>query len=141
MLARMPPCGCQRVENGRWGQGLQRPLFFARARSFWQRSRIAPDEEERTMKTFTIAIALLMAAAVVEAQQYTGANGANGTLVTCESKNNVRHTCAADARGRLVTVNQELSKNPCVAGKTWGVTRNRKGIWVDDGCRAEFLVG
>ena len=63
------------------------------------------------------------------------------TLVTCESKNNVRHTCEADARGRFVSVNQQLSGNACIVGKTWGVNRDRKSIWVDGGCRAEFIVG
>lgn len=95
------------------------------------------------MRTILIALVLLMAA-TVQAQQYATPEGVpitDGTLLICESKNNVRHTCKADARGRLVTVNQQLSQNPCILGQTWGLTRNRKGIWVDDGCRAEFLVG
>lgn len=83
------------------------------------------------MKPIAIGLMLLMAAVAVDAQ----------TLLICESKNNVRHTCELDARGRMVTVNQQLSENPCVVGKSWGVNRNRKSIWVDDGCRAEFLVG
>lgn len=94
------------------------------------------------MKGIAIAVALLLTTAV-EAQQLVSETVpvTTGTLLTCESKNNVRHTCSIDARGRLVTVNQQLSDNPCIAGRTWGLTRNRKGIWVDNGCRAEFLVG
>jgi hypothetical protein len=89
------------------------------------------------MRTISLALALLVAAAV-EAQPL---RATSGTLLTCESINNVRHTCKVDARGRLITINQQLSANPCILGKTWGLTKNRKGVWVDDGCRAEFLIG
>lgn len=64
-----------------------------------------------------------------------------GVLVRCESQNNTRNTCGVDARNRLVTINQQLSDNPCIVGKTWGVSSDRNEIWVDDGCRAEFQVG
>lgn len=33
---------------------------------------------------------------------------------------------------------RRLSDAPCVQGRSWGYDRN--GIWVDDGCRAEFEV-
>ena len=64
-----------------------------------------------------------------------------GTLVRCESINNTRQTCRVDARGRLVTVNQQLSENACIIGRSWGVSNDRDEIWVDNGCRAEFQVG
>jgi hypothetical protein len=64
-----------------------------------------------------------------------------GTLVRCESLNNTRRTCRVDARTRMVAVNQQLSDNPCIVGRTWGVSNDRDEIWVDDGCRAEFQVG
>jgi hypothetical protein len=90
------------------------------------------------MKILSLMLALLITA-VVDAQVLV--NSADGTLITCESQNNVRHTCRVNARGRMVTLNQQLSDNPCVLGRTWGLTRNRSSVWVDDGCRAEFLVG
>jgi ribosomal protein L37AE/L43A len=65
---------------------------------------------------------------------------AHAQLITCESINNVRHTCRVDTNSGI-TLNRELSKNECVRGQTWGTTRNNDGIWVDGGCRAEFLVG
>lgn len=95
------------------------------------------------MRTMSVAFVLLVAASM-QAQQYDSRDAVsitNGTLVTCESNNNVRHTCKLDARARMVTINQQLSDNPCILGKTWGLTRNRKGVWVDNGCRAEFVVG
>lgn len=66
---------------------------------------------------------------------------APATLVRCESINNTRQTCRVDARDRLVLVNQQLSDNPCIVGRTWGVSSDRNEIWVDNGCRAEFQVG
>ena len=37
-----------------------------------------------------------------------------------------------------VQLNRQLSRTPCTEGYTWGYDRN--AIWVDRGCRAEFLV-
>lgn len=87
------------------------------------------------MRTIAISIILLVAA-TASAQQ-----SMNGTLVTCESINNVRHTCKVDAANRMVSVNQQLSDNNCVYGRSWGVNKDRRSVWVDNGCRAEFLVG
>ena len=88
------------------------------------------------MKHILTFTALLVLAVSLSAQ-----TAVPGTLVTCESKNNVRHTCDIDARGRLVFVNQQLSDNACIMGKTWGVNKDRRSLWVDGGCRAEFIVG
>jgi hypothetical protein len=58
-------------------------------------------------------------------------------VVVCESQD--RHTsyCNADTRGEIRLVRQ-LSDRRCVRGSTWGT--NQRGIWVTDGCRAEFEV-
>lgn len=58
--------------------------------------------------------------------------------IRCESKSGRREVCAADT-SRGVTLSKQLSLIDCVRGETWGTDRN--GIWVDDGCRAEFIVG
>ena len=63
------------------------------------------------------------------------------TFVRCESINNTRQTCRVDARGRMVLINQQLSDNPCILGRSWNVSDDRDEIWVDNGCRAEFQVG
>lgn len=55
--------------------------------------------------------------------------------VTLESKDGNRVYKKVDIRGRVRLVKQ-LSDKPCVLGRTWGYDRN--GIWVTDGCRAEF---
>jgi hypothetical protein len=99
----------------------------------------------------TIAAALLLLTAAACATQPTPARttvydnnttmATPGTLVRCESQNNTRNTCRVDARGRMVFVNQQLSDNPCVLGRSWNVSNDRDEIWVDNGCRAEFQVG
>jgi hypothetical protein len=61
----------------------------------------------------------------------------NGITVACESSNNTRHTCVADTRFG-VQISRQLSSNVCVQGQTWGYTSS--GVWVDRGCRAEFVV-
>jgi hypothetical protein len=69
--------------------------------------------------------------------EFSYSNEVAGTSLICESKNNIRHTCRADVRSGVVLARQ-LSDNACVRGRTWGT--NREGIWVDDGCRAEFTI-
>ena len=57
--------------------------------------------------------------------------------ITCESDNNRTHHCDVDTRGG-VRLQRQLSRNACVYNRTWGY--DSRGIWVRDGCRAEFLV-
>jgi hypothetical protein len=61
-----------------------------------------------------------------------------GRVVVCESENNTRHRCEADT-DEGVRLTRQLSRNNCVQGRTWGY--DRRGIWVTNGCRAEFIVG
>jgi hypothetical protein len=83
---------------------------------------------------------IVLLAAVLIVTAFAADAQTNGTLLTCESMNNVRHTCKADVASGI-TLNRQFSKDMCVRGKTWGTTRNNDGVWVDAGCRAEFLVG
>ena len=59
-------------------------------------------------------------------------------IVVCESKNDSRHFCEADTRFG-VQLRRQLSSSGCILDRTWGY--NDRGIWVKDGCRAEFNVG
>lgn len=63
---------------------------------------------------------------------------ASPRTVVCKSK--VRHTtrCPADTTGGVV-LSEQLSKSGCWADETWGY--DRSGIWVSNGCGAEFAVG
>jgi len=61
----------------------------------------------------------------------------NGQRIRCESDNGRTRTCAVPARADVRLVRQ-LSSAHCVEGQTWGQDRN--GVWVTQGCRAEFEV-
>ena len=59
--------------------------------------------------------------------------------VHCYSANYVYNMCQVDTgRGSRVFVGRQISKTPCVEGRTWGW--NRAGVWVDGGCEAVFTV-
>jgi hypothetical protein len=60
-----------------------------------------------------------------------------GQSITCSSDDMRRHYCAADTRRGVRLVNQRSSAR-CTQGYSWGF--DRRGIWVDRGCRADFLV-
>ncbi|QHB71840.1 DUF3011 domain-containing protein [Stenotrophomonas sp. 364] len=58
------------------------------------------------------------------------------TLV-CESKSRQRRFCGATI-GRGARLSKQLSGSPCEEGRGWGW--DARGVWVDNGCRAEFQV-
>ena len=55
----------------------------------------------------------------------------------CSSDDGGRHYCEADTRGDVDLIRQH-SDAPCEEGVSWGF--DRRGIWVDHGCRAEFVA-
>jgi len=57
--------------------------------------------------------------------------------VTCESKDRRKRFCGASISSGVNLVRQ-LSGRACEEGRSWGW--DKRGIWVDDGCRAEFSV-
>ena len=59
------------------------------------------------------------------------------SVVSCSSDDMKRHYCDADTRGGVRLVKQH-SDAACREGETWGY--DRRGIWVDRGCRADFEV-
>jgi hypothetical protein len=58
--------------------------------------------------------------------------------VTCESNDGRRKYCSEGAPNSQITMDRQISQSPCVQGRSWGV--DRRGLWVDRGCRAVFLV-
>ncbi|MEA2465601.1 MAG: hypothetical protein QOJ98_3348 [Acidobacteriota bacterium] len=60
--------------------------------------------------------------------------------VICESQKGDRVVCPADTTSGAV-LGQQLSKAACVEGDTWGFDSEREIVWVDRGCRGEFLLG
>jgi hypothetical protein len=57
--------------------------------------------------------------------------------LTCESDSPTRSYCRANNRFG-VSLTREISRRKCVINQTWG--SNRHGVWVSDGCRAEFAL-
>ena len=65
-------------------------------------------------------------------------SGGNGRRIRCESTGNEYEFCPVPTRGDVRLVRQ-LSQRSCLPRRTWGFQSD--GIWVTDGCRAEFEVG
>jgi len=82
-------------------------------------------------KAFLLAAAALLAvdARPAEAQVHR---------VRCESRDYRERFCRTDTYGGVRLVRQ-LGDAACREGRTWGTTRT--GIWVSNGCRADFEVG
>ncbi|WP_156890023.1 DUF3011 domain-containing protein [Silanimonas lenta] len=78
-----------------------------------------------------LALALLSAGAV--AAQYR--SYPEPDHVRCESHEGRVAFCPLDTRGGVMLVRQH-SRAPCIEGQSWGV--DRRGVWVAEGCRAEF---
>ena len=67
-------------------------------------------------------------------------NSYGNDLVRCESRDNRSHSCAiSGGRSGSVRLLRQLSGKPCIENQTWG--RSRTGVWVTQGCRAEFVSG
>ncbi len=66
-----------------------------------------------------------------------GWGGGYGQTVRCESSDRDYRRCSVPVRTGVQLIRQ-LSGTRCVQGRNWGW--DRSGIWVDDGCRAEFRV-
>jgi hypothetical protein len=58
--------------------------------------------------------------------------------VTCSSKAGERQACPADT-SKGVVLARSMGDAACLLGKTWGY--DDRGVWVSDGCSAEFVVG
>ncbi len=58
-------------------------------------------------------------------------------IITCSSNNGKRNWCDTGGR-RDIRLDRQISGSPCVQGQTWGV--DQRGLWVDQGCRADFRV-
>ena len=77
------------------------------------------------------AVALLIACSLADLS--LGAE----TVVRCDSRGG-RKVCPADTRGG-VSLRYQYSSEGCWQNDTWGF--EAQGIWVSNGCRADFTVG
>lgn len=67
-----------------------------------------------------------------------GNRDSRASIITCASNDGRRNYCDADTRDGVVLL-REHGNRACRQGSTWGY--DRRGIWVDRGCRADFEVG
>ena len=88
------------------------------------------------MRALIVSAAALLAAsaAPASAQSYGNNDGYGGDIVRCESTDGRTRECSIN--GGRVVLERQHSRAVCIEGRTWGYGRN--GIWVSDGCRAEF---
>ena len=84
---------------------------------------------------FTINLASLLAATTVLLFMLPQAHA--DEIVTCESHDYKYSRCSISSPG-YVKLHKQLSNSQCKQGSTWDYDRH--GIWVDQGCKAEFLV-
>jgi hypothetical protein len=66
----------------------------------------------------------------------SGAYGAGARVIRCESEDGRERHCAANLRG--AALQKQVSRAPCIQGRNW--RWDPGGIWVKDGCRADFAV-
>lgn len=78
-----------------------------------------------------------MAAGVFAVMAMATQPGMAQRSVACSSDNGKRHYCDVDTRGGVSMVRQR-SDAACEEGYSWGY--DRRGIWVDHGCRADFSI-
>jgi len=79
------------------------------------------------------ALACFMASSLTVVPQAA----ANGQHITCGSENFGYNYCRIRTGGQ-VQLTHQVSSRSCVQGDSWGY--DSQGVWVDKGCRADFLV-
>jgi hypothetical protein len=98
----------------------------------------------RISKIFLLAAAALGAAFVIPSHAMAQPGygqpgyGAPPQRITCSSNDGRRNWCDIGPN-RDVRLARQISGSACVRDSTWGV--DRRGLWVDRGCRAEFFIG
>lgn len=62
----------------------------------------------------------------------------NQQRVRCKSEDYRRSYCPLDTWSGRVEIARQYSQSGCQFRRSWGY--DRRGVWVDDGCDAEFVV-
>lgn len=66
--------------------------------------------------------------------------GGRVRTITCKSKGFDYNYCPTGGRGGQVRLVRQLSDAPCREYYSWGVDGDGGGVWVNQGCSAEFAV-
>ncbi|HUU32547.1 MAG TPA: DUF3011 domain-containing protein [Vicinamibacterales bacterium] len=86
-----------------------------------------------TTRDVTRPLAILICATLLPAWP-----AAAQETLRCESRNHRYQYCGADTDNQ-VRLSRQISTIRCRQGDNWGY--DRRGVWVDRGCQAEFRVG
>lgn len=90
----------------------------------------------KRLKSLTfIALAVFMSTTIVTAQAADPT--LSTTSVSCSSIDSQRQHCAANTSAGVLMA-RSMGDGACLLGKTWGY--DDAGVWVLDGCSAEFIV-
>src|SRR5207302_8006043 len=87
---------------------------------------------------FLAALSFIFAALAPSSAHGALQQGYGQQTVNCSSNNGKRNYCG-NFGNRDIRLVRQISGSPCIEGSTWGVDRG--GLWVDKGCRADFVVG
>lgn len=68
----------------------------------------------------------------------SGGWGGGRDTITCKSEHFEYNHCPTSRNARRVKLERQLSDASCIQGSSWGT--DRYGVWVDNGCAAEFSV-
>lgn len=98
----------------------------------------SPEVRMNRSKRYLLAVFFIILSCCCNSHAQSGTTARNGRQLTCASDDGRRHFCAIDTRNG-VRMTRQRSGSPCTQGSTWGY--DRRGIWVDRGCRADFMVG
>lgn len=91
------------------------------------------------MRKLIVSLAIVAGAGLVLPVPSHAQQGEAVETFTCESQNNSHNECRYRSGGTVtVHVNRQLSRTRCVFNENWGTFNG--GVWVDYGCRAEFVV-
>ena len=80
----------------------------------------------------------VFAPAMAAPQYYGGSYGNTTASVRCESNDGRVNRCPLPYGAGRVVIERQISRSACVEGRTWG--QERDGIWVAQGCRADFRM-
>jgi len=115
------------------GVQLVRQLSDAKCKegSSWGQDKIGIWVDKGCQAEFVVGVA------AHPADSEKGAN-AKDRRIRCVSDDGRKNYCDVDTQGAQVKLVRQEGMQPCEEGSTWGY--DRRGIWVDRGCRGEFLV-
>jgi hypothetical protein len=89
----------------------------------------------RTSRILLLAASVIGAVIAIPSTAHAQPGGAR---ITCSSDNGRRNWCDI-GRSRDAQLVRQISGSACIRDRTWGI--DGRGLWVDNGCRAEFAIG